>query len=184
LQLTNPGNYCKYWEWRGRTIEQNLEAQLHDAYNRAHHRRENWCLRDSNFPALLTSIMDWRDNIEGSPLPPRGEALFAPSDSAGFYWALMSMARYADEEHLLERRRVRTKHGNKVYYRSYAFWHASAAVNLPGRIRNMHYAGINGFDSRCCAYGTALAVLTEMRFPDAQGNPNCWFPEGYARRPQ
>ncbi len=41
---------------------------------------------------------------------------------------------------------------------------------------------LNGFDSRCCAYGVALAVLTEMRLPDAQGRLTLRYPEGYTRR--
>jgi hypothetical protein len=41
---------------------------------------------------------------------------------------------------------------------------------------------MNGFDSRCSAYGVILAVLTEMRLPDASGQYTSWYPEGYTVR--
>jgi hypothetical protein len=70
------------------------------------------------------------------------------------------MASYADEAHTLERVSVPTiSSGSKVYYRSTAFWKASAAVNLPAAVGRTDYSGLNGFDSRCCAYGVALSVL-------------------------
>jgi hypothetical protein len=69
---------------------------------------------------------------------------------------------------------------NHVYYRSQAFWRVSASVNLPSAVKRENYTGINGFDSRCSAYGVALAVLTERRFPDAQGRL-LDYPEGYKR---
>jgi hypothetical protein len=68
-----------------------------------------------------------------------------------------------------------------VYYRSQNFWQVSAAVNLPGRIGNTNYQGLNGFDSRCCAWAVALAVLAEYRFPNAQGNVVFEYPEGYVK---
>jgi len=41
---------------------------------------------------------------------------------------------------------------------------------------------MNGFDSRCSAYGVALAVLGEIRFPDAEGKISLEYPEGYTPR--
>ncbi|WP_238392768.1 hypothetical protein [Buttiauxella sp. 3AFRM03] len=45
------------------------------------------------------------------------------------------------------------------------------AVNLPSQIDNGRYQGLNGFDTRCCVYGSAIAVLTEQKFPDSDNNP-------------
>lgn len=68
----------------------------------------------------------------------------------------------------IERCSVNTRrNGVKIYYRSQAFWQASAAVNLPAQIDNEQYQGLNGFNERCCAYGSAIAVLTEQKFPDS-----------------
>lgn len=72
--------------------------------------------------------------------------------------------------------------GNRIYYRSQAFWQVSASVNLPGAANRTNFTGLNGFDSRCCAYGVAIAVLTEMKFPDAQGRATLEYPEGYTPR--
>lgn len=107
------------------------------------------------------------------------EEKLAPTDSAGFYWVMCRMAGHADADHAIERHEVSTTLGAKVYYRSPAFWRASAAVNLPSAIDRLYSRALNGFDSRCCAYGVAMAVLTDFRLPDAQGAPTVWFPEGY-----
>ena len=101
----------------------------------------------------------------------------------------------ADAPHVLERHEVATESirrtpagdetyptGSHVYYRSQAFWRACAKVNRPNVARNTHYEGINGFDSRCSAYGVILAVLTEMRLPDAEGKLSIEYPEGYTPR--
>ncbi|NMG74730.1 hypothetical protein [Aromatoleum diolicum] len=71
--------------------------------------------------------------------------------------------------------------GSHVYYSSQGFWRVSAAVNLPARINETNYAGLNGFDSRCSAYGVALAALSEQLLPDAQGRTTLLYPEGYTR---
>lgn len=189
LQLTNPENYCGYWAWRGRAVPAALQKALVDAYKtiaaKAAGSRSNADLQDSKFPSLTRQIVEWRADVLGSTAPdPTPEQLVAPADSAGYYWVKLKMAQHADESHVLEYRRVSTDHGFKVYYRSPAFWRASAAVNLPGAIGNAYSSALNGFDSRCCAYGVALAVLTEMRFPDAQGTLQLPYPEGYTvRRP-
>ena len=92
------------------------------------------------------------------------------------------MAKYADEPHVLERLVVDTDKGQKVYSRSLSFWKASAAVNLHTAINRPYHSALNGFDSRCCAYGVALAVLSEQRLPDAQGGLTLWYPEGFTQR--
>ena len=92
------------------------------------------------------------------------------------------MGLYADQAHTLDRHSVTTESGAKVYYRSQSFWKASAAVNLPGAIGSTTYSGLYGFDSRCCAYGVSVAVLTEFRFHDDKSKLRLDFPEGYKPR--
>lgn len=91
------------------------------------------------------------------------------------------MAGFTDQPHVLQRVSVNTEARTKVYYRSPAFWRASAAVNLPGAINNT-YHGINGFDSRCCAYGVITAVVGDVKFPNPQGALTLSYPEGYTPR--
>jgi predicted chitinase len=189
LQLTNPGNYCDYWAWRGRAVPSALRNALVAAYNaiylQAPAKRSNSTLQDSNFPSLTAEMKNWRRHVEGNPMPPpASDAEVAPADSAGFYWVKLQMAKYSDEPHRLDRQVVTTGAGEKVYYRSVAFWRASAAVNLPSALNRTYSPALNGFDSRCSAYGVALAVLTETRFPNADSVPLHWYPEGYTvRRP-
>jgi murein DD-endopeptidase MepM/ murein hydrolase activator NlpD/predicted chitinase len=186
LQLTNPENYCNYWVWRGRAIDPTLRAALVAAYKHIAGlpaaQRSNASLQDSHFPALTQQIIDWRTNVQAAPAQRGTEELLTPSDSAGFYWVKNRMATYSDQVHILERISVATDQGQKVYYRSQAFWRASAAVNLPAAVSRTNYSGLNGFDSRCCAYGAALATLSEVLFPDANGNLLVEFPQGYFPR--
>lgn len=185
LQLTNPENYTGYWAWRGRTVPAALSTALIDAYKGIAATdpasRSNAKLQDGHFKALTQRMLDWRDDVAGSTEPDATEEQkIAPADSAGYYWVKLKMAKHADAEHAVERNVVTTNHGAKVYYRSPAFWRASAAVNLPGAIDKLYSRALNGFDSRCCAYGVAMAVLSDARLPDAQGRATVWFPEGYA----
>lgn len=191
LQLTWPNNYIKYWRYRGRTIPNALENSLNVAATTADNTGSNAGLQDSNFSALTEQMKGWRANVEfGTNANPKpAEDKFAPSDSAGFYWLQAKMASYADctldpnATHTLERKQIGTNQGSKVYYRSKAFWKASAAVNAPGKIGNESYSGINGFDSRCCAYGVSLAALSDLFFfPNAQGQLILTFPESNTRR--
>ena len=119
--------------------------------------------------------------------------LVAPTvDIAGHYvitsHGARTLVQYADGEHLLQRWPVATvdnrgrPQGTQVYYRSQTFWQVSASVNLPAAADRTTYQGLNGFDSRCSAYGVALAVLTEMKFPDAQRQTTLEYPEGYTPR--
>jgi len=189
LQLTNPENYCNYWAWRGDPIDNTLRNALVAAYaaiaQQPPAQRSNATLQDQHFPLLTPAIQDRRNAVAAAPNTP--ENLIAPSESAGFYWIKTRMARYADEINTLERVVVTAvtsngqNLGSKVYYRSQNFWRVSAAVNLPGRINNTQYQGINGFNSRCCAWGVAIAVLTESLFPNAQGNLVLAYPEGYVK---
>lgn len=183
LQLTNPGNYIDYWRYRGRTVPEPLRVSLVAAYQAVTAmppaQRSNSGLRDANFPALTAQMREWRAHVgaDTTGRPPSPEDVLAPSDSACYYWAKNRMSAEADATHTLEHVSIQTDHGTKAYYRSRTFWRASATVNLPGAVNRTNYTGINGFDARCIAYGYALAVLTEMRFPNAAGNSALNFPE-------
>lgn len=191
LQLTHPDNYIGYWRWRGRTVPEALESALLSAKATADRARSNKCLQDDHFPGLSAEMRGWRSAVEGTATAREliKENGISSSDSAGFYWLKTSMVRYADEPSMLglERQIVATvdstgrSFGNKIFYRSLGFWRISAAVNLPGRIERTDYTGLNGFNSRCCAFGVALAILTERLLPDAQGQLTVAFPEGYTR---
>lgn len=182
LQLTWPDNYIGYWRFRGRNIPNALASALKTASQSANSSGSNAALQDSNFPTLTQEMKNWRQDIQADSQD--AEPLHAPSDSAGYYWVTLKMANYADETHTLERKAVSTGQGNKMHYRSQAFWRASAAVNLLGAVNNSNYSGINGFDSRCCAYGVCLATLGDlMLFPNAQGQLATIFPESNNKRP-
>ncbi|ORF43971.1 hypothetical protein B5800_13125, partial [Gilliamella apicola] len=181
LQLTPPYNYQYYWQFRGRTISRQFETlvaryrevEKMDVEVRKANRGR---FQDSQFPTL-NQYFAWREELINS-------ANIDPTDSAGFYWAKNDMAKYADETHTLERKTINAirNQGTKVYYRSSAFWHATAKVNLPAKIKDLYDRKLNGWDQRCSVYGNCLAVLTEMKFPDATNNLTLEFPESYERR--
>ena len=189
LQLTHASNYIAYWEWRGQLLPVALKTTLVKAQATEQAKtpvlRNLTAMQDANFPALTQGMVNWRSAVEArTALSTDPDRFLFPSDSAGFYWASLRMAQYADRAHTLERITVSTANGQgaKVYYRSPAFWEASAAVNLPGSIGSLYSKTLNGFDSRCCAYGYALAILTEMKFPNASNVLDLDFPEGYLPR--
>jgi predicted chitinase len=188
LQLTHASNYIAYWQWRGRNIPAALKTSLEAAQATEQRKqpglRNMTAMRDSNFNGLTQEMLEWRNATEAPLQPQSPENTLAPADSAGFYWASLKMAQYADHAHVLDRVAVNTVNGQgaKVYYRSTAFWQASAAVNLPSSIANTYNTRLHGFDSRCCAYGYAIAVLSEEYFPDSRGLPSLAFPEGYLPR--
>ena len=176
LQLTHPGNYFMYWQWRGRSVPTSLSTALVSASRmeatKKPSRRSSVAMSDMNFPGLTQEIINWRAQVEGrSSYAGDAEAYYAPSDSAGCYWISLKTSAYADKPHLLERIQVVTVNGagTKTYYRSQSFWQASAAVNLPSAINQTNFIGLNGFDSRCSGYGWALKILTEVKFPDVNG---------------
>ena len=184
LQLTHPDNYFNYWEWRGRTFDAALRTSLVNAHARVAAQptaqRSSASIQDNQFPTMTQDVVVWRSEVRGGGRAI--ESITAPADSAGFYWLKSGMLRYADEDHLIERVAVGTNAGAKTYYRSLAFWRASAAVNLPSRVNDTTYRGLNGFDSRCSAYGVAVATLDETLLPDAQGTFTIQYPEGYTKR--
>lgn len=181
LQLTNPENYLNYFEYTGKPVQASLKNSLVDVYAsiaaQPPAQRTNTTLQDRHFPTLPSEIIGSRERVSEN-----NSSNISAADSAGFYWVKNKMAKYADMEHVLERVSVNSNSGEKYYYRSSAFWKASAAVNLPGRINSLYSSSLNGFDSRCCAYGVALAILTEDKFPDTSGNLTVLFREGYTQR--
>jgi hypothetical protein len=184
LQLTNPENYIGYWAWRGRVVPAKLATALVDAYkaiaDKSPASRSNATLQDAHFKELSDEIQTWRADVQGSTeQAATDEQVLSPADSAGFYWAKLKIASHADGEHVVERCPVATNLGAKVYYRSPAFWRASAAVNLPGAVDSLYSRSLNGFDSRCCAYAVALVILTDCHLPDARGMKSISYPEGY-----
>jgi hypothetical protein len=186
LQLTNPENYIKYWRFRGRQVPDSLNTALNLAFQAVSDQpvgqRSNAMLNDAHFPQLTTQMKGWRDEVKGVATANSNDSTYAPSDSAGFYWAKTQMASYADVDHVLSRKVEPTNQGAKVYYRSPSFWRASAAVNLPYRIDNLYHSSLNGFEPRCVAYAYSLAVLSEMWFPNSAGQAPLIFPEGYLPR--
>ena len=98
--------------------------------------------------------------------------------------APLPMARsfFRTEQIKIERRTAAISQGVKVYYRSEAFWKASAKVNLPSQLKHSYSPALNGFVDRCVPWAQALAVLTEMTFPPSSGVVNLDYPEGHVPR--
>lgn len=88
----------------------------------------------------------------------------------------------ADQAHDVQRHPVPTNQRVNGVLPQSGLWRASAAVNLPAAVDRVYSPALNGFDARCCVYGVAVAVLTEMKLPDEQGRLTRWYPEGYTRR--
>lgn len=192
LQLTHSSNYIGYWDFRGRKsqISQTTRDALAHAQTQAdQHRAQAQTYLADSVSGVTPVMIGWREQVsaEGQPVTP--EDTVAPADSAGYYWAKMGMARYADRPTALERRAVIARrppdphqtHPNppvgKIYYHSMNFRDTSAVVNLPSAVGQPNRP-FNGYIARCVAYGQALAVLAEVKFPDASGVPSLGFPEG------
>jgi len=173
LQLTFDYNYYYYWYFRGLTTAKTLKDFKKEENNAQY--------------SILKGRLTVFDQMD-------------PVDSAGCYWSqahgdkqTTECANYFADQmslHVLERRTRNTvEAGSKIYYRSMAFWHTTASVNLPGHVSftdydDGKYKGLNGFTDRCCAYAHCLALLTEKKFP-SNSNPSqiiLEFPEGYERR--
>lgn len=172
LQLTSPDNYFDYFSFRGLTYTNDIKNRLSTEYNRLYAnkniRQTDNHLSDTEND-IPHDIITWRNNVSSNDYDVVG--------SAGFYWISACMAYHSDAEHELERCSVNTNSRIKIYYRSPAFWKASASVNLPGRINTLYSTALNGFNDRCCVYGSAISVLTEQKFPDNNGNAIVEKPE-------
>ena len=123
LQLTNPNNFTDYWRFRGRHVPDSLKDALRAAFDTVSHQpaaqRNNAILSDANFPQLTAQMRGWRDEVKGTAMANSTDSAYAPSDSAGFYWAQLKMASHADVDHVLSRVSVTTDQGAKVYSVSY-----------------------------------------------------------------
>ena len=148
-------------------------------------------LQDAEQPALTPQMIEWRNEVSADG--DGSENFVAPADSAGFYWARLRMAQYADRPVQLIYTPVKAYRPSpsgqfhpgtakiKIVYRSHSFWDASAAVNLPAAIGHYH-RHFNGYYARCVAYAVALTVLGEPYFPDEHDQPTLLYPEGYTLR--
>ncbi len=197
LQLTHSSNYISYWDFRGRhnQISQAIRDALAHAQAQAKQHRAQAQTHIADPVSGVTPMMIvWREQVAAESEPITPEDAFAPSDSAGFYWAKMSMGRYADGPIILERRAVTATRPpvsqrphtlnppvGRIYYHSISFRDASAAVNLPAAVGRPN-APFNGYIARCVAYAQVLAVLAEIKFPDASGDSSMGFPEGRTPR--
>lgn len=171
------GNGKSYAPWYGRGLLQLTHEENYQAY---------WKFKGLNTINPAT-YADFRKLLQEKTIK-------EPVDSAGFYWVYQDRNScvpnaHADESHNLISKTITTttpKGLSKKYYKSIAFWKAAAAVNLPGHISRTDYdegkLGLNGFPDRCCAYASCLSVLTEMKFPDTQGNKTLELPENYVPR--
>lgn len=171
------GNGKSYAPWYGRGLLQLTHEDNYQAY---------WKFKGLNTINPAT-YADFRKLLQEKTIK-------EPVDSAGFYWVYQDRNScvpnaHADESHDLISKTITTttpKGLSKKYYKSIAFWKAAAAVNLPGHISRTDYdegkLGLNGFPDRCCAYASCLSILTEMKFPDTQGNKTLELPENYVPR--
>lgn len=172
LQLTSPGNYFDYFSFRGLIYTNDIKNRLSTEYNRLYANR--------NIRQTDNHLSDTENDIPHNVISCRNNVSSNDYDvvgSAGFYWVSAYMAYHSDAEHELERCSVNTNSRIKIYCRSPAFWKASASVNLPGRINTLYSTALNGFNDRCCVYGSAISVLTEQKFPDNNGNAIVEKPE-------
>ncbi|MDI2113923.1 M23 family metallopeptidase [Commensalibacter nepenthis] len=194
IQLTHPYNYSGYWEFRGRNISQKfkdfvktyqyIEKHYHTkvvdpdfAPHKTDNRRfHNAPIQDDYVDATqhinnavdLKQYQTWRDDLAR-------QALKDPIDSAGFYWVLNNISKYADESHSLT-----INSGTQIYYTSKACKDVASVVNA-GSVSQHPENSVNGFIKRCYAYGYALSVLTEKKFPNSNGIL-LEIPEGYRQR--
>jgi hypothetical protein len=160
LQLTWPGNYIKYWRFRGRQIDDVLAQRLHSAASTSNQTRSNAELIAVDV-YVPVSMKSWRDDI--------GRADFDASDSAGAYWAWSGAALYADRLPILRRETKRVGNTLKSYYSSVSFGQVAATVNLGTPSTNV--GSVNGIVARYQAYASALVTLTDLtRFPSANGS--------------
>ncbi|PRX26635.1 hypothetical protein B0G75_118138, partial [Paraburkholderia sp. BL18I3N2] len=192
LQLTGPDNYVEYWDFMGHGVQisHQTRMQLHSAYQHASADRPhagNYI--SDNVSGVTTLMVEWRSSVGGEGQPQDPDSFSCPSDSAGFYWSKMGMAKFADRTIGLERHEVLATRppnphnpasGNppvrKIYYHSENFRDASAIVNYPAAVGHPNVA-FNGYVARCIGFAQTLAVTGEPWFQDAHGTL-LLFPEG------
>jgi len=174
----------------GVQISHQTRMQLHSAYQHASADRPhagNYI--SDNVSGVTTLMVEWRSSVGGEGQPQDPDSFSCPSDSAGFYWSKMGMAKFADRTIGLERHEVLATRapnphnpasGNppvrKIYYHSENFRDASAIVNYPAAVGHPNVA-FNGCVARCIVFAQTLAVTGEPWFQDAHGTL-LLFPEG------
>lgn len=91
----------------GSEISGKIRTQLHNAYRAASADRAHAQSHIADTASGVTQMMiGWRSSVGGGGQPKRPDDLLFPSNSAGFYWLKMEMARYADRDINLRRREV------------------------------------------------------------------------------
>ncbi|WP_321963559.1 hypothetical protein [Paraburkholderia sp. J7] len=194
LQLTLATNYIKYWDFRGRASQISADtrnrlkaAEVHANQDHAHAIQYFADTVSGVTPVMLA----WRENLcptASADATFSEENKLCAADSAGFYWAMMRMARYADTPMVLERRTVMATAPStpnhaasqnhpviKTYYHSNNFRDASASVNYPVSVGNPSIS-FNGDVDRCIPFAQSLAVVGQVWFPSENGLID--FPEG------
>jgi len=175
LQLTGPGNYIKYWRWRGRDVAVTVEQALVSAYSKKDHA----ALQDKANPKVTSEMIEWRNDVSGL----KDNTRYDSSDSAVAYWAWSGAARFADFPSSNDRATKRIGSDTHVYYACQSFGQVAATVNFGSPVTNLTSIDkVNGIVARYQAYTSALKVLADTpQFPDQDGNLQT-TPEGYERR--
>ncbi|KQR87224.1 hypothetical protein ASG35_24230 [Burkholderia sp. Leaf177] len=175
LQLTGPGNYIKYWRWRGRDIAKDVESALVEAYNKKDHA----ALQDAKNVGVTTMMKQWRDDIAGILT----STTYERSDSAGAYWAWTEASRFADRPSKMERAGKLVEGGRGIYYKNQSFGQVAATVNFGSPVSNIaSVERVNGIVARYQGFTNALVVLADTpQFPDGAGRLLS-IPESFERR--
>ena len=178
LQLTGPGNYIKYWRFRGRAISPALESELNTAAAKARGENKNDALQDGKHLGLTVQMITWRDQLLDA-------TFIDASDSAGAYWAWTASAAFADQPPVMERETQVVGHDTFVYYSCESFGQVAATVNFGSPVKDIKkIAKVNGIVARYQAYANALMVLADrVVFLDAQDQSKTDPEEYVPRRP-
>jgi len=175
LQLTGPGNYIKYWRFRGRTVSYALESELNAATVKAYSENKNDALQDGKHSDLTAQMIAWRNAVDRDEID--------ATHSAGAYWAWTKAAAFADVSPQLKRETQFVGHDTFIYYSCESFGQVAATVNFGSPVKDIKkIAKISGIVARYQAYTNALMVLADKTsFPGASGNVQ-EIPEGYELR--
>jgi hypothetical protein len=175
MQLTGPGNYIKYWRWRGRDVPIKIEQPLVAAYGKKDHAG----LQDSRNPGLTEVMIQWRQDLAGA----RASTRYDAADSAASYWAWSGAARFADCPSKYEYATLTIDGQRVAYHKSSSFGQVAATVNFGSPVSNLaNINKVNGIVARYQANACALVGLADtQQFPTSDGTPAS-LPEGHERR--